>query len=138
MGKWNGYFRIAEGWGNSFDGGRAFIAWIGNFFRDGDYLVGGALTLGILGLVALPWKLHKIKVPSVVMFYTVTLVLFALVTSGYFGSKPRYLLPAFPLLIPIAQWISYQGRRNSKVIISALLLASFTYGGVWLTGSGPL
>ena len=34
--------------------------------------------------------------------YSATLVVLALTTSGYFGSKPRYLLPAFGLLLPLA------------------------------------
>lgn len=137
-GKWDGYFSVADGWGNSFDGGRAFIEWIADFLRDGDYLIGTALTLATLVLAALVWKLHTLKVPLVVMVYTVTLVLFALVTSGYFGSKPRYILPAFPLLIPIAQWISHQGRRNSRWITLFIVVTTSIYGGIWLTGNGPL
>ena len=138
VGRWNGYFTVADGWGNNFDGGSAFMRWIADFFRDGKYLVGGALVLALIGLIILLWKLRAIKVPVVVMFFTCALVVFAFTTSGYFGSKPRYLLPAFPLLIPIAQWIQHQGVRNSRIAMMLFAVLSFIYGGFWLTGSGPL
>ena len=138
VGEWNGYFSIADGWGNGFDGGRAFSRWIANFFKDGDFIAGASLLLAIFSLAFVLWKLKAIKVPLVVLLYTTALALFAFVTSGYFGSKPRYLLPAFPLLIPIAQWISHQSKRNSRITIAVLLVTSFIYGGFWLTGNGPL
>ena len=138
VGEWNGYFSVADGWGNSFDGGRSFLAWIADFFRSGDYLIGIALAMATLALAILLWKLHRIKIPLPVMVYTISLIFFAFVTSGYFGSKPRYLLPAFPLLIPVALWISHQGRCNSRLITLLILVASSIYGGFWLTGTGPL
>lgn len=138
VGEWNGYFRIAEGWGNSFDGGKAFTKWIAQFFKDGDFIAGVLLSIALLSLALLLWRLKAIRVPFVVLFYTTALVIFAFVTSGYFGSKPRYLLPAFPLLIPVAQWLSHQGKLKARLVLTGLVIFSLAYGGIWLTGSGPL
>ena len=38
--------------------------------------------------------------PAALLVYTAVLVLITLGGSGFFESKPRFLLPAFPLLLP--------------------------------------
>jgi len=138
VGSWNGYFKVADGWENNIDGGRAFAQLVRKFYSDGNYFTGIIISLGVLLLLALLWKLKSLKIPTPILIYTASIVILSLITSGYFGSKPRYLLPAFPLLIPIAQWISHLNRRRANAILGLLVLTSITYGSFWLTGSGPL
>ena len=40
------------------------------------------------------------RAPLALLVYTVALVVIALGSANYFASKPRFLLPAFPLLLP--------------------------------------
>ncbi|MGW3623856.1 hypothetical protein [Streptomyces sp. NPDC000880] len=40
--------------------------------------------------------------PTGLLVYTAVLVLITVGGSGFFESKPRFLLPAFPLLLPLA------------------------------------
>ena len=61
----------------------------------------------------------------------------ALTTSGYFGSKPRYLLPAFPLLLPLALRLSRLRLRTAAGVLGVLALGSVVYGAAWLLGPGP-
>lgn len=61
----------------------------------------------------------------------------ALTTSGYFGSKPRYLLPAFPLLLPVAVPLSRVRTRRLTLVLALMATLSAVYGAYWLHGSGP-
>lgn len=58
-------------------------------------------------------------------------------TSGYFGSKPRYLLPAFPLVFPLAQWLVGRGTAVCVGVLSPLAAAAAGGGSIWPTGPGP-
>ena len=135
---WNSYFEVTKGWGNGLDGGQAFASWITDFFNDGQPIVGLVILLAISALFLLLWSLWRKSVPAPVFIYTLALVLISLATSGYFGSKPRYLLPAFPILIPIAIWISKKRRPQRVILLAAVLISSLIYGSIWLTGDGPL
>ena len=132
-----GYFTVTKGWGNNFDGGLTFIKWISHQFSINIFAgIGILLALAIL-IALLIWS-YRDNQPIPLLIYSTALVLISLATSGYFGSKPRYLLPAFALLIAPASWL--EKRRASIVIgaLTALSLIAATYGGLWLTGSGPL
>jgi hypothetical protein len=135
---WNSYFTVTEGWGNGFDGGRAFASWVTDFFKEDQPIVGLTILIAISLLIVLLWSLWRKSVPAPILVYAFTLVLISLATSGYFGSKPRYLLPAFPLLIPIAICINKGRRGNQKFILAGAIVASLIYGTIWLTGNGPL
>jgi hypothetical protein len=135
---WGSYFIVTDDWGNGFDGGQAFVAWITDFFKDGQPIVGLVILLAISTLIVLLWSLWRKSLPTPLFLYTLILVSLSLTTSGYFGSKPRYLLPAFPLLIPIAIHLNKGRRGNQKFVLAGIVLISFIYGAIWLTGNGPL
>ncbi|AZK96093.1 MULTISPECIES: hypothetical protein [Streptomyces] len=71
-GRWDGYFRLQERWGSTFDGG------------------------------------------------------------GYFHSKARFLLPAFPLLFPLARALATARPRAAYTVLGAVVLLSSAYGGYLL------
>jgi hypothetical protein len=64
-------------------------------------------------------------------------VLLALCAKGYFGSKPRLLMPAFPLLLPAAAVLARWRTAVSAAVLAVAALGSAVYGAVWLHGSGP-
>ena len=138
VGSWDGYLRITRGWGNSIDGGSEFLSWWLNLFTDVSPIAAIALALLTAGLLYLLFLLWRKGAPLPLVIYSSVIVLLALITSGYFSSKPRYLLPAFPLLYPIALWISKKRGRDVKAILITILLVTTTYGSIWLTGNGPL
>jgi len=133
-----GYFTVTKGWGNNVDGGVAFVKWIVHQFTDGSFIAGMGIILGLVAVIALTvWGFHD-QQPLPLLIYSTALVAISLMTSGYFGSKPRYLLPAFALLIAPASWLS--GKKKG-VLIGTLLTLTFVaaiYGGAWVSGSGPL
>jgi hypothetical protein len=128
-----GYFAVTRGWGNGFDAGVAFAGWV----VAQTSLASAALLAALAVLAALLVACWRDRLPWPLLVYTVVLVALAFTTSGYFGSKPRYLLPVFPLLFPVAAWLA---RRPTWVVALALVVAtavSMNYAAVWLLGSGP-
>jgi len=134
-----GYFTVAGRWGNSFDGGAAYGGWVLGFLT-GSWpapLLGLLLLAGTAAVVWLVWLGVTDRQPPVLVAYTATLVLLAFTSSGYFGSKPRYLLPAFGLLVPLAVRLSRARPAVTWPVLGALTAVASVYGAVWLLGPGP-
>lgn len=132
-----GYFAVTQGWGNGFDGGHAFGVWIVGHLVGTTPLVGLAILVGLAALFGLLVLCVRQRLPLPVLVYTVALVALALTTSGYFGSKPRYLLPAFPLLFPVARWLAGRPGWLSMIGLAAAAVGSAAYASVWLLGPVP-
>jgi hypothetical protein len=59
------------------------------------------------------------------------LLLVALGGSGFFESKPRFLLPAFPLLLPLARGLAQTARTrpwHATVLVATLAGFGYLYG----------
>ncbi|MFG2717200.1 hypothetical protein ACGFW5_02675 [Streptomyces sp. NPDC048416] len=132
------YLDVQAEWGNGFDGGLAY----GKFIVA--HLGGWPVVLAGLGLIAgtalALWAYVacvRRRQPLPLLVYTGIVVALALCSSGYFGSKPRLLLPAFPLLLPVALALSRMRATRSVPVVTALALGSAVYGASWLGGSGP-
>lgn len=128
-----GYFTVAGRWGNSVDGGAAFARWT----VDQGPVLGALVALGVAVLLLLLWLGWRDRQPAALLGYSATLVVLALTTSGYFGSKPRYLLPAFGLLLPLAVRLARVRPAARWTTVGVLVLGSAAYGAVWLLGPGP-
>lgn len=127
-----GYFEVTDGWHNGFDGGISFVRWIADLGP-----VAVPVVAGLIVLFALWLLLIRDREPWPVIFYSAVIVGIALTTSGFFGSKPRYLLAAFPLLLPVATRLTRLSRTLVAAVLVALGLIGTAYGVVWLTGTGP-
>lgn len=132
-----GYFRVTDGWGNGFDGGSAFIGWVGDYLDGWEFGLGLLIVAGVAVLVVLLVLSARERQPPPLLVYAGLLVVIALTTSGYFGSKPRYLLPAFSLLFPVAGWLGRRSTRTMTAVVGLLVGSSVVYGGIWLLGAGP-
>lgn len=132
-----GYFEAAGRWGNSFDGGWAFALWIWAFLGSSAFLLGVAVCLGVAMLIWLFVLCVREAVPPPLLIFCGVLIFLALTTSGYFGSKPRYLLPAFPLLLPVAAALSRLQLRFAAIVLVLMTAGSAIYGAFWLHGPGP-
>ncbi|MFP8941411.1 mannosyltransferase family protein [Streptomyces fenghuangensis] len=131
-----GYLDVQGQWGNGFDGGLAFAAFIGEHLTGS--VIGG---VGLLAGVALVVWLYVLCVrqgqPPPLLAYAGTVVVLALCAKGYFGSKPRLLLPAFPLLLPVAVALARWRTAASAAVLTLAASGAAVYGAVWLHGSGP-
>jgi hypothetical protein len=132
-----GYFDVASGWGNGFDGGAAFVRWIGQLLTGPVPITGGLVVIGLAVLAVLCWMCVRDQQPMPLLIFVTLVVLLALTTSGYFGSKPRYLLPAFPLLLPVARRLAVMPVWLTSTVLAGLTTVAAVYGTVWLLGTGP-
>ncbi|KUF13462.1 glycosyltransferase family 39 protein [Streptomyces silvensis] len=133
-----GYLDVQKQWGNGFDGGYAFARFIGEKFTSvPGALAGIGLIVGVAGLIWLYVACVRQQQPAALLVHTGVVVALALCASGYFGSKPRLLMPAFPLLLPLAVALARLRTRRSAGILGGLAVAGAVYGAFWLHGSGP-
>ncbi|MGW5253927.1 hypothetical protein ACWERW_13055 [Streptomyces sp. NPDC004012] len=133
-----GYLGVQAGWRNGFDGGYAFARFIaGKFTSFPGALAGVGLIVGVAAIVWLYVVCVRQRQPLPLLVYTGVVTALALCASSYFGSKPRLLLPAFPLLLPLARALARVRPARSAVMLCGVALASAAYGALWLNGSGP-
>lgn len=132
-----GYSELAARWGNGFDGGVAFVHWVWGLVSDLGSPIGPLVAVGLVGLVWLCVTCVRQRQPLPLLIFCGVLVLLALTTSGYFGSKPRYLLPAFPLLLPLARGAARLPRTVTVVVLAVVVVCSAVYGAIWLQGPAP-
>src|SRR5690606_10257959 len=101
------------------------------------YLAG----VGLCAAVALPIWLQVLclrrREPVVLLVYCGAVLVLALCGAGYFGSKPRLLMPAFPLLLPAAVALARLRTAGAALILGLAAVASAVYGAFWLHGTGP-
>jgi hypothetical protein len=132
-----GYLNAAERWGNGVDGGRRFLAWTLAMLDSTRMLLGVAVVLGLVLLGAAAWNTRPSRYPVGVFVFTASAVLLSLCTAGYFGSRPRYLLPVFTLLLWPAVAVARLTSPRLALVITILATASAGYGAIWLLGPGP-
>ncbi|MEU4726940.1 hypothetical protein [Streptomyces sp. NPDC023588] len=132
-----GYLDVQAGWGNGFDGGWAFARFIGAKLASSAFLAGAGLLAGVVLVLWLYRACVRQPQPAPLLVYGGIVVALALCASGYFGSKPRLLLPAFPLLLPSAVALARWRTGRAALVLGAAALASAVYGAFWLNGSGP-
>ncbi|MFG2136968.1 hypothetical protein [Streptomyces sp. NPDC048650] len=133
QGSLTGYLDVQGGWGNGFDGGLAFARFLWHL-----PLPAG---LGLLAGVALVIWLYVLGMrrgqPVPLAVYGGTVLLLALTAKGYFGSKPRLMMPAYPLLLPLAAGLAAWRPWRSWLVVGLVAAGSAAYGAFWLNGSGP-
>ncbi|MEU1574711.1 glycosyltransferase family 39 protein [Streptomyces collinus] len=133
-----GYLDVQAGWRNGFDGGYAFARFVAEKFTSfPSALAGAGLIVGVASVVWLYVTGVRQRQPLPLLVYTGVVTALALCASSYFGSKPRLLLPAFPLLLPLALALAKVRMRRSAAVLGAVAMASAVYGAFWLNGSGP-
>ncbi|MEG8278674.1 hypothetical protein [Streptomyces sp. AHA2] len=133
-----GYLDVQAGWRNGFDGGRAFAGFVADKFTSfPSALAGAGLVLGVASVVWLYAVGVRQRQPLPLLVHSGVVTLLALCASSYFGSKPRLLMPAFPLLLPLALLLARARPRRSAGVLGFLAVVGAVYGAFWLNGSGP-
>jgi hypothetical protein len=140
VGSWTAWFDVEErGWHMHSDPGisvvtntvRAFSKTF-RFFEHprGTLIPEGMTPIILIAAVALAILLARTRsVALEVRLYGVVFLVLMFITGNSYASLPRVIVPAFPLLIPIAVWLA---RRSTAVSVSVLAcsLAAASYLGV--------
>lgn len=128
------YFDVQAQWGNSIDGGAALAAFILGLPLPGAL----GLCAALAGLGRLVYLCVRQRQPLPVLVYGIAVVVISLIGSGYFGSRPRLMMPAFPLLLPPAvALLRLRSTARTATVLAVLAAASAAYGAWTLLGSGP-
>ncbi|MGY0063063.1 hypothetical protein ACWY4P_42095 [Streptomyces sp. LZ34] len=136
-GSLTGYLDVQSGWRNGFDGGVAFARFTAGLLAGPSFPAGLGLLIGVALLIWVFLRCVRRREPLPLLVYAGVVLALALTAKGYFGSKPRLLLPAFPILLPAAAALARLRTARATLILGSVGLASTVYGAFWLNGSGP-
>ena len=136
MGDLQGYSKLQDGaWGHKFDWGvHSFNVLtslpVGHF----DYLFAMPFedVIGVCVVLAVPVLtvlLIRLRPPAVLVVYTVLSYLMVMTTQQYFGNVSRYLLPLFPLFVPLALAMRRLRWPSLATVLGMAALASGSYAG---------
>ncbi len=126
-----GYLRVQSAWDSRFDLGAGSLGFLRALLLHGGHVVYPVALLIVAAAVLLFALLCLERAPLCLVVFTGVLILLVAGGSGSFSSKPRFLLPAFPLLIPMARALarSWRLRRASAVLVyGALAAVSLLFG----------
>ncbi|GAA0645754.1 membrane protein [Streptomyces thermocarboxydovorans] len=136
MGDWNGYSKLQDGaWAHKFDYGRHTLDVLTSvavgrtdyhFAMPFEDMIGVAVVLLVPVLTVL---LVRLRPPVVLVVYTVLSYLMVMGTQQYFGNVSRYLLPLFPLFIPLALAMRRLRWPSLATVLGTAALASGSYAG---------
>jgi hypothetical protein len=130
----DGWFYIQDkAWRSSFDGGRYSIRMAANTLSGHQktiepYVV--TLTLVIVVVLFVLTILERQPLPMIV--YSAVLFITTVGGTNYYHTDPRHLLPAFPLLLPVAVGAARMRVRNIGAVLIVATAVSAWYGG-WLS-----
>lgn len=124
-----GWFQIQQvGWNTHIDGGKALIVFIGRQLTGPWTLMETATVAVVLSLPILIWATARIRVPWQPMLYALVVVGMAILSDGVMNSKIRMLLPALPLLLPIATGLAQLRASTQVAVIAGATLVSSWFG----------
>ncbi|MBT2479707.1 hypothetical protein J7E94_16025 [Streptomyces sp. ISL-94] len=124
-----GYFTVQRRWGSRFDFGVGALRSAERVLTGGHVPLATTVTVVLLaaaGLLALLLLLDRTPLP--LLAYTAVLLVIAFGGAGFFESKPRFLLPAFPLLLPVAAVMARARPRTAVLVTAGLAGLSYGYG----------
>ncbi|MGW4155721.1 hypothetical protein ACWEDF_21435 [Micromonospora chersina] len=132
-GRPDGWFHIqSAGWGTTFDFGAYTV-------HQGKLALAQvtALPLTVVTLVALLAIMFFVlslldRQPWQLLLYSGLLLVTTLGAAGYYHSKARFLLPAFPLLLPAAVGLARAGWARATTVLVTVALFSAYFGGYLL------
>ena len=127
-----GYFTVQRRFGSTFDFGHYTLYML-------KHLVLAKASLGqytaaavAVGAVALFVLRVLDRQPLPLLLYAATLMVMALGGAHFFTSRPRLLLPAFSLLLPVALALARARPRTVAVLLPVLAAYSIVFG-IYLT-----
>jgi hypothetical protein len=131
LGRADAYFWMQnEGWGMRTDYGRDLIHELGVTATQERPLAIYATTL-VLGVAAvlLVLLIAERQTPLPLVVFSALILLFALVQGAlYYYAKARFLIPAFPLLLPLALGLHRTTPLVRRLVLGVLILLSAWYG----------
>ncbi|MFJ9423835.1 hypothetical protein [Streptomyces sp. NPDC101249] len=130
LGRWDGYFAVQRLWRNDLDGGRETL----RRFRE---LLAHDPTpqlflLVVTGTLIVSVVLFGLSVadrqPLPLLVLTGVLLVIVLASGGVYFPRARFLMPGFPLLLPVAAHLARASRRHLVLALTAAVGGSAYLG----------
>lgn len=133
LGRWDGYFAVQRLWHNEWDGGRETLRRMRELLAYDStpelFLV--VVTVTLIASVVLFGLAVADRQPVPLLVLTGVLLAIVLGSGGVYFPRARFLLPAFPLLLPLALHLSHASRRYRLLALTAAV-ASSAYCGAYM------
>ncbi|MFJ9820598.1 hypothetical protein ACIRU3_36080 [Streptomyces sp. NPDC101151] len=136
MGDYGGYFKLQSGaWAHSFDYGEQTLdvltsVPVGHFTYLSAFPFADVIGVGVVLLAfALVPLLLRLRPPAVLVVHTLLTLALVLGSQQIFANVSRYLLPCFPLFIPLAVAMRRLSLRVQCTLLGIAALASGSYAG---------
>lgn len=133
LGRWDGYFAVQRLWHNEWDGGvetahrlREVLA-----YDSTPELFLVMVTVTLIASMALYVLSVWDRQPLPLLVFTGVLLLIVLGSGGVYFPRARFLLPGFPLLLPVALHLSRASPRLRALSLTAAVLGS-AYCGAYM------
>jgi hypothetical protein len=129
LGRWDGWSYMQDkGWHLGFDAGRSTWHMFHRVVLEHTRLELYEVSFVLVASIVLLALLAYLRPPWPLLAYAAGLLALTLGGQGYYHSKSRFLLPAFPLLLPVAVALARTRLRTSVLVLAVLALASAWYG----------
>lgn len=128
-----GYFQLQkDGWGSSFDMGKSTLEYLKHTIvknSDVQYLITSAAIVGVVFALVYAWR----RMPAVVWVFVFMLAANILLSSGIMSSRPRLLLPAIIVYMPLfVQLVEGRWGRDHPLKAWAVV-ALWALVGAWIS-----
>ncbi|WP_369233664.1 hypothetical protein AB5J56_17445 [Streptomyces sp. R21] len=133
LGRWDGYFAVQRLWHNEWDGGAETLRRMREYLAYDStpelflVMVTGTLLASVALLALAAWD----RQPGPLLIFAGVLLLIVLGSGGVYFPRARFLLPAFPLLLPLARHLSRASARYVTLTLTAAVLGS-AYCGAYM------
>ncbi|MFD7614892.1 hypothetical protein [Streptomyces sp. NPDC059828] len=140
VGRWDGYFAVQKLWRNEWDGGRETLRQLREQLA---YDATPTLFLVVVSVVLLlSVGLYLLcladRQPLLLVVFSGVLLAVVLGSGGVYFPRARFLMPAFPLLLPIALALARARRAVVALVLGGAVLSSAWFGTyLLLVWSGP-
>lgn len=126
-----GYFELQQhGWSSAFDGGVATAQFMGETLASDSSVLETFTVWIVLAALVLLALCVRMRMPWPLLAFTVAVLALDLGSDGLMYSKVRLMLPAFPLLIPVAVGMAHR-RANTAVLTTTLLVLFGSWFGAY-------
>jgi len=137
-GRLDGWFFVQDAvWETRWDWGSATVQLGLDLFSqavryggDAVFVISLTYVLLVLAVVLLAEAAAR-RVWWPLLVYAAVLLTMAIGTDGFPNAKPRFLVPIFPLLIPLAQALA-AARRRVQIVVGILVIAASAWFGAFL------
>ncbi len=136
VGDFFGYFQVQDAWGTTLGTPFDTLATVitGDWDRTTDPMYTTWIFAVLVGYtLLLAWMIYR-KEPLPLIVFTALVLLLVWSQQGFFYAKARFLIPAFPALLPLARLGARMPRWVQAVAIAAITAASVAWDLTVITG----